>query len=150
LTLNPDTLQLVSGEELRERQARTGEVGNGLIVYCVPNLDEPQVMQQIGRATCLTKPYPACPSCPHQRFEIIFRKRPDPQGWVMCPRWKNGSTGGEPSFYTVVTLTECTAKPFAFCPQCPDQQELILFDTDKRKQGWLSKYRRMLKEQEDD
>jgi hypothetical protein len=150
LTLNPDTLQWVSGEELKERQVRTGEVGNGLTVYCVPNLDEPGVMQQVSRVTCSTRPYSACPYCPHSRFELILKKKQDPQGWVMCPRWKNGSTVGEPNFYTIVTLTECTSRPYSFCPQCPDQQELVLYDTDKQKQGWVSRYRRLLMEKEDD
>ena len=143
LALNPDTLEMVTGEELRERQIQTGEVGNGLMVFCRPDPQDPEIIQQVSRAICLTHPYPACPICPHQHFEILFKRLPDPGNWVLCPRWKSGATVNDPDFYTIVLSKDCVSKPFEFCPQCPSQDELIQINTDKTKQGWLTRYRKL-------
>lgn len=144
-TLNPDTLQPVSGEELRERQVRTGECGDGLIVYCQPDLERPEVLQQVSRATCIATPYYACLSCPHHRFEYVFPILGQ-DDWVQCPRWKGEAGTGPPDYYVPVWLSECRAKPYPFCPQCPSREELDDLMTDKKKEGWLDRYRKLLRE----
>ena len=148
MSINPDTLEESGSEELRERQYRTGEVGEGKLVFCVPDpVGSPQVVQQVSRATCITTPYQACPTCPHHRFEPIFD---EPQeDWVACPRWR-ADDGGTPDFYTFVSLSECRDKPFSFCPKCPSREVLVHLRTDKQKHGWLERYRKLTKEVGDD
>lgn len=144
-TLNPDTLQPASGDELRERQVRTGEIGDGRLVLCRPNLLDPEVVQQQSRAVCLTTPYAACLSCPHHRFEYVFAL-PLGDAWVLCPRWEREPGTGPPDHYVPVWLSECRAKPHSFCPQCPSQEELAELLTDKQKQGWLERFRKLTRE----
>lgn len=142
--LNPDTLQLMSGEELRERQARTGEMSDGRIVDCRPDVNDPSVVQQVRRAVCASTPYYACLSCRHHEFEYIFEL--PQEDWVQCPRWKGESGTGPPDFYTPVWLSECRAKPYLFCPQCPSREELVQLSTDKKKDGWLQRYNKLTRE----
>lgn len=147
MILNPDTLMPASGDELKERQARTGEIGNGLNVFCVPDPQNPWVIQQVGRATCLTRPFVGCTVCPHSRFELIYRQRPAENVWVLCPRWEREEGTGPPSYYTVVLLSECRVKPFGFCARCPEPEELLEIRTDKQKHGWLERYRKLTREE---
>jgi hypothetical protein len=146
--LNPDTLQLMSGEELRERQSRTGEFGAGKTVDCRPDPTDPTIVQQVQRGTCAATPYYACLSCRHHEFEFIFELPTD--DWVLCPRWNREAGTGPPDFYTPVQLSECGAKPHLFCPQCPSREELVQLSTDKKKEGWLERYNKLTKETEDD
>lgn len=141
-TTNPDTLQLVSGEELQTRQVQTGEVSDGRTVWCRPDLSKPDVLQQVSRATCLATPYYACLSCSHRRFEYIFAQ-PAQEDWVLCPRWNREAGTGPPDYYVPVWLSECRAKPHPFCPQCPSREELVELSTDKKKQGWLERYKKL-------
>jgi hypothetical protein len=143
--LNPDTLQPASGEELRERQCRTGESREGRIVFCQPDLLNPEVIQQVSRATCVATPYFACLSCRHHRFEYIF-EAPGEESWVLCPRWKREAGTGPPDYCVPVGMSECRAKPHVFCPQCPSREELDEILTDKQKEGWLDRYRKLLRE----
>jgi len=145
-TLNPDTLQPVGGDELRQRQGRTGELGNGKTVFCQPDLSDPYVVQHVSRVMCLTTPYAACLSCAHHRFEYIFAV-PQQEDWVLCPRWKNGADGGPPDYYVPVWMSECRATPHTFCCHCPGREELADLSTDKQKDGWLERYRRFTKEE---
>lgn len=143
MTLNPDTL-LPSGEdELLERQTRTGEIGNGLTVLCQPDPENPQVVEQRSRAVCFFRPYAACVSCPHRHFELFFEVPEQEQ--VMCPRWEGPQL--EPDCYVSAPLSDCRARPFPFCGRCPSREELALFDTDKNKAGWLSRYWKLSKEE---
>ncbi len=144
-SLNPDTLLLTSGEDMQERQARTGEVGNGKVVWCRPDLTDPQLIRQASRSLCMATPYAACLSCLHHRFEIFF-EAPE-NGWVQCPRWTGESTG-PPAYYAPIWLSECHAKPFSFCPQCPSRSELVQLNTDKQKAGWLERYWKMTRDEE--
>jgi hypothetical protein len=146
--LNPDTLQPASGEELRERASRTGEIGNGKTVLCRPNLLDPNVVEQVSRAVCVTTPYAACLSCPHHHFEYIFAL-PESDTWVLCPRWNKEAGTGPPDYYVPVWLSECRATPHSFCMQCPGQDELAQLSTNKQKDGWLERYRKLLMEGED-
>ncbi len=144
--LNPDTLQPASGEELRERQARTGEGANGRVVYCQPDLADPNIIQTVSRATCLSTPYLACLSCRHHQFELIFEV-PQEETWVLCPRWKREAGTGPPDYYVPVWLSECRARPHPFCPQCPSREELDELMTNKQKDGWLERYRKLTREE---
>jgi hypothetical protein len=146
--LNPDTLQLMSGEELRERQHRTGELGDGKTVDCRPDLTDPGIIRQSRRSTCAATPYLACHYCRHHEFEFIFEM--PAEDWVLCPRWNREVGTGPPSFYVPVWLSECRAKPHSFCPQCPSREELAQLSTDKKKEGWLSRYGKLTKEDDDD
>jgi hypothetical protein len=143
--LNPDTLQPMSGDEKKERQVRTGEQGEGRLVWCRPDETKPDVLQQVSRATCVATPYHSCLSCPHHHFEYIFAV-PAYEDWVLCPRWKREAGTGPPDYYVPVWLSECRAKPYAFCGQCPNREELAEIETDKQKQGWLERYRKLMKE----
>jgi len=144
-TLNPDTLQPMSGEELKERQVQTGEAGDGRTVWCRPDPAQPDIIQQVRRAQCLATPYLACLSCQHHRFEYIFAI-PTSEDWVMCPRWKGEAGTGPPDYYVPVWLSECRDKPHPFCGQCPTREELVELSTDKKKQGWLERYKKLTKE----
>lgn len=146
--LNPDTLLPASGEELRERQARTGEVGDGKTVHCRPDLLDQNVVQQVSRATCAATPYAACLQCPHHRFEYIFAL-PASEDWVLCPRWEREAGTGPPSYYVPVWLSECRATPHSFCTQCPGREELAQLSTDKQREGWLERYRKLMREGDD-
>jgi hypothetical protein len=143
VSVNPDTLEESGSGELQERQARTGEVGDGHRVFCVPDLANPRVVQQQLRATCLTTPYQACHACPHHRFELIFDEPVN--DWVMCPRWR-GDDSRNPDAYVPVSLSECRDKPHAFCLRCPSREVLVRLRTDKQKQGWWERYKKLTKE----
>jgi hypothetical protein len=144
MILDPDSLRFVPGEALRERQIQTGEMGDGKIVDCRPDLNDPGVVQQSSRALCLATPYAACLSCRHHRFELIFEQPQD--DWVLCPRWEGEQGTGPPDFYVPVSLTECGAKTQQFCPQCPCREELAEAGTDKKKEGWLERYRKLTRD----
>jgi hypothetical protein len=148
-TLNPDTLVPASGEELRERQVRTGELGDGKTVVCFPDPADQQVVQQVPRSTCLRTPYAACLSCPHHNFEYIF-SIPTQEDWVLCPRWNREAGTGPPSYYVPVWLSECRATPHPFCRQCPGREELAQLLTDKQRTGWLERYRKLTREDDGD
>jgi hypothetical protein len=145
ICVDPDTLQDVSSDELLERQRRTGEIGNGLSVYCSPDPLQPGVWQVVSRSMCLFRPYPTCVSCPHRVFELIFEEEAT-NTWVLCPRWKNGSQSGVPDFYTPCFVSDCRAKPYPFCLHCPSREELLRLHTDKQKSGWLERYNRITKD----
>jgi len=136
----------MSGEELRERQSRTGEMGNGKIVMCHPDLTDPMVMQQVPRSVCISTPYAACLSCSHHRFEYIFAL-PTQEDWVLCPRWQGEAGTGPPNYYVPVWLSECRAKRHSFCTQCPSQEELVQLSTDKKKDGWLERFNKLSREE---
>lgn len=143
--LNPDTLDAASSEELLDRQARTGEIAEGKKVWCAPDLEDPEVWKHQDRAVCLIRPYAACHTCPHRTFELIFEEEPL-DDWVMCPRWQQADGAGSPDFYTPTHVSECRAKPYTFCPKCPSRAELVQLSTDKKKPGWLERYKRLNRE----
>lgn len=142
--LNPDSLRWVGSEELRERQRQTGELGDGKIVDCRPDLNDVSVIQMATRAMCLSTPYAACLSCRHRQFEFIFEQ--PALDWVQCPRWEQEPGTGPPDYYVPVWMSECGAKSHQFCTQCPSREELIELGTDKQKEGWLERYRKMTRE----
>lgn len=147
--LNPDTLKESGADELLERQARTGEIGNGLSVYCCPDpVENPGVWQMQHRTTCLFRPYVACVSCPHRHFQLVFEEE-QLDDWVLCPRWsKNNVPFGGPDFYTPVPVSECRDKPHPFCRSCPGREELVQLSTDKKRNGWLERYKKLTREDE--
>lgn len=147
--IHPDTLQPASGEELLERQRQTGEIGNGKVVSCRPDPLNPDIVQQVSRVVCLTTPYASCLSCPHHRFEYIFAV-PEYEDWVLCPRWNREAGTGPPSYYVPVWLSECRATPHAFCGQCPSREELAEVLTDKQQDGWLQRWKRLMREEDDE
>jgi hypothetical protein len=144
-SLNPDTLRPAQGDELLERQARTGEYADGKTVECRPDLMDPRVVHQASRVLCVSTPYAACLSCRHHRFEYFFAVQEE-NVWVQCPRWNRPLGTGAPDFYTPVWMSECRAKPYVYCPQCPSREELAELQTDKQKEGWFERYKKLTKE----
>lgn len=122
---------------------------DGRIVRCRPDLGAPHVVQQVSRVLCLTTPYAACQFCPNHNFEYVFAT-PSQDDWVACPRWSREAGTGPPSFYTPVWLSECRAKPHPFCPKCPSREALVQLLTDKQKEGWLERYRKLTHPEEED
>lgn len=130
-------------DERRERQRITGVLGNGHTVSCFPNLEDPTVQQQQHRAVCLLRPYAACPFCPHSLFTLVLRSNPEERyETVACPRW-SGSIKEDPIRYDMTELATCEARPFDFCTSCPSKEELYsIYRTDKRREGWYSRWKR--------
>ena len=153
MTLNPETFLEDTEEERAERQRRTGSLGNGLTVICTPKPEEPEVTEVKHRVVCLMKPYPACHSCSHGRFTVVFNVTPGTrEERVLCPRWvnlKERLEGGQPE-YVVTEKATCAEKPFEFCPSCPSVEALQKLNIDKTKEGWYARWRRFTEEEDDD
>lgn len=151
--INPETLAEESDWAMLERQRRTGVLGTGLYVTCLPSLDDREVQQVQHRAVCLTKPYVACSICPHQTFTLIFKAQPyDPYELLACPRWRNEADrlkGDAPASYAPVQRAMCSERPFPFCPSCPTKEVLEDLGADKVRPGWYGRWRRFTSEDED-
>lgn len=156
MKLNPDTLEEETEEQQKERQGRTGVVGNGLNVVCFPNPEEPQIQELRSRAACLMRPLAICQYCRHSNFTLFFDgNAPDTRyRLVACPRWRNPGDrqkGREPDYYVAVETAACEKKQLEFCPSCPSEEELVqICSADKTKEGWYSRYRRFRDEEFND
>lgn len=157
MTISPETLTDEPREQQLERQRRTGVYGPGLTVLCRPDpMKDPEVVESQHRVVCLGKPYPACVTCRHSEFELIFRadNRERLQETVACPRWKNmldRLDGKHPEEYVTTDLATCAKKPFEFCTSCPSRDEVEKYSANKMKDGWYGRWHRLRKlEFEDD
>jgi hypothetical protein len=153
VNLNPDTLEDESDWERRERQIRTGVMGNGIIVWCRPDLLDSSVEQQQHRSVCLTRPYRACHGCPHSTFTLVFKSQPqDPYELLSCPRWRSGEgdrlKGSAPDTYVPVERALCYQRPYQFCTVCPSSDVLRDIGADKVSPGWYGRWRRFTKDDE--
>jgi hypothetical protein len=145
--LDPNTLLEESEFQRKLRQRDTGVIGNGLTVRCAP-YEDPTIVQFQHRATCLYRPYQACPQCPHSNFTLIFNPEKDRYAQVACPRWAPGGRekGEDPEYYVPVELATCEKKPYEFCPSCPPVDEVADFSADKVSPGWYSRWHRLMKD----
>ena len=155
MTLNPNTLLEETDEEKKDRQWRTGVIGNGTQVWCQPYPLDPSVGQSQHRAVCLTRPYPACSTCPHSTFTAVFNSTPqDPYDLIACPRWRGGERdrmdGKAPDSYVPVERVLCSQRPFLFCPSCPSSEVLVDIGADKVRAGWYGRWRRFTHEEDRD
>jgi len=154
MTINPETLVEDTEETKRERQQRTGAIGNGLTVLCTPNPEEPDAVEVKHRVVCLTKPYAACGMCQHGSFTLVFNVTPNARyERVLCPKWEGEARrldGNSPDTYVPTEVATCEAKPFSFCPSCPSRAELQKLDIDKTKDGWYSRWKRFREEELED
>lgn len=153
--INPETFTEDTEEEREERQRRTGQIGSGLYVICTPRpYEEPEVTEVQHRVVCLTRPYPACQSCRHSRFTLLFNGKPDARfDRVLCPRWSSVSErlkGKNPDQYVTTEIATCAEKPFEFCPSCPARETLAKMDIDKTREGWVSRWKRFTEDDGDD
>jgi len=152
--INPDSLLPESDEEAKDRQGRTGVLGNGINVWCRPDPYDPTIGQAQHRSVCLTRPYPACPTCLHATFTLVFKSQPlDPYELLACPRWRDDTermTGASPEAYVPVERALCYQKPFPFCPSCPSSEVLIDIGADKVSPGWYGRWRRFTRGDEED
>jgi hypothetical protein len=150
--INPDTLTEESDEERRERQRRTGVLGNGVTVICTPDLTQPDVTEVQHRAVCLVRPYPSCVSCRHGCFTLSFNANAQAKyEQVKCPAWcspVDRLKGKSPSDYQSREIATCLEQPYEFCPSCPKREELSKLGIDKNKDGWYSRWQRFKKDAE--
>jgi hypothetical protein len=154
VNISPETLQEEGDWEKRERQSRTGVMGNGLSVWCQPYPWDPGVGQQVHRAICLARPHPGCATCPHQSFTLIFKNQPpDPYQLLACPRWREGEKGRlegkTPDSYVPVERAICLQRPFQFCSSCPTPEQLVDIGADKVRPGWYGRWHRFTSDEED-
>lgn len=153
MSLSPETL-LEEGElERKFRQARTGVIGAGLTVTCLPSLEDRAIMQQQSRVVCLYRPYPGCQICPHATFTLFFDAKKNRYDQVACPRWdRKGARemGESPDSYRIVEVASCEERRFEFCSSCPSRQEVAQFGADKTQPGWYTRWRRLTREDADD
>lgn len=151
--LNPETLAEEGDDERTARQCQTGVLGNGHFVECHPTGEE-DITEKKHRATCLVKPYPACGSCAHSNFKLIFNADPEAKlQQVLCPRWASDKafvSGENPEKYVATEVMTCSEKPFTFCGSCPSMERLSQMFIDKKKDGWYSRFRRFQRFMEDD
>ena len=156
MPLNPYTLEEETEDERKARQRGTGELGDGLSIVCTPNLQEPDVTEVKSRAGCLVRPYEKCSYCRHGTFTLVFNaNKQERYEQVACPRWNNEKDrldGKAPAKYVMTEVATCKEKPFHFCPSCPSMKKLNdeYGGTDKRKEGWYSRYERLRKEELED
>ena len=155
MNVNPDTLIEESDWEKRERQRRTGVIGNGQTVWCQPFPWDPSVGQVQHRSVCITRPHPACPTCPHSTFTLIFKAQPqDPYELLACPRWRGGEKdrmdGKPPDSYVPVERALCYQKPFEFCSLCPSSDVVSDIGADKVRPGWYGRWYRFTREEDRD
>jgi hypothetical protein len=148
MSLSPETLVEETEAERHEREGRTGELKTGHMVWCFPNPEDPEVVQQQHRAVCFQKPYAACPSCPHSRFSLFFdvEKKTERLCTLSCPRWQSEKEfldGEAPDHYVPVEQATCEAKPFFFCPSCPSKKEVGQVGADKTRPGWYGRWSRL-------
>lgn len=102
------------------------------------------VSEQKHRLVCATKPLPACQSCAHSKFKLVFTRR-DFSLKVLCPRWSSEGArcnGEKPESYQQVEVGVCKQKPFSFCPSCPSLEDLKEMYVDKTRDGWVSRWER--------
>lgn len=153
MTLNPVTLLEESDWERLERQRSTGVMGNGTHVICHPDIADPSIQQVQHRASCLSRPYPACfTGCPHQTFTLVFKEQQqDPFELLSCPRWsteRDRINGAAPDTYVTVEQALCQRKPYSFCNACPSKETLEEMGADKVRPGWYGRWRRFMKDLE--
>jgi hypothetical protein len=127
-------------------------IGQGLTVFCHPDLEDPEVVEVRSRAACLFRPYAACQTCPHQSFTLTFdaERSVKRQELVACPRWANAADrleGKSPEGYIQTEVATCQAKPFEFCPSCPVREALLGMGLDKSEPGWYGRWHRLNGEQ---
>jgi hypothetical protein len=150
VSLNPVTLVEEPDWEREERQAATGQLGNGINVSCRPDPYDPNIIQIQHRAVCLRRPYAGCFTCPHQAFTLVFRAQPyDPYEIIACPRWRTPAdriAGESPATYVPVERATCSKRPYDFCPSCPTKEAVEDFDADKVRPGWYGRWHRIMKE----
>lgn len=143
-------LSLVADVEQKDMVA-SGRVRDGLTVECRPVLEDPQIVQQSSRVTCLTRPYAACPSCPHSSFNLLFNADKEKRlEQVACPRWSNAAGrvyGKPPDAYVSVEVATCNELPFEFCPSCPSRKNVEVTGADKSVPGWYGRWHRVAKEE---
>lgn len=151
--LSPETLQEEGPEERHQRERQTGVLGNGHNVICHPTGD-PEVYETKNRVQCLLKPFPACGSCAHGKFRMVFNADPNAKlKQVQCPRWRSDAArmvGEQPVDYVKTELATCADKPFPYCVSCPSLENLSKMFIDKQKDGWYARYRRFSKDEEAD
>lgn len=155
MNLSPDTLALETDDERRERENRTGVLGDGRHVLCHPFLEDPGVSRLQHRLICLLRPHEACQTCPHRLFTLVFNADRESRFQVVqCPRWEQGIVdryaNRDPSHYVPTELATCEKQPFEFCPSCPSQPRLVELGLDKARAGWYGRFNRLTKEEDDD
>lgn len=153
LQLDPETLAEETAVETSTRQCQTGVLGNGHFVECHPT-GEVDVVEKKHRASCLVKPYPACGTCAHSNFKLVFNADPNAKlQQVLCPRWASDQArtdGRSPEKYVTTELMTCAERPFSFCGSCPSMERLSQMFIDKKKDGWYSRFKRFTELQEED
>lgn len=153
MKVNPETLGEEDDYERKERQRRTGVLGNGLTVVCFPNPEDPLIQETRHRASCLSSPLPACQFCRHSSFTLFFDEQAPLVRYhmVSCPRWGNAGDrvrGKDPDYYVPVEAAACEKRSLEFCPSCPSEEELVqICSADKAKEGWYSRWRRFRNEE---
>lgn len=151
--LNPETLAEESVGERTARQCQTGVLGNGHFVDCHPTGEE-DVSEKKHRATCLVRPYPACGSCAHSNFKLVFNADLSAKHQqVRCPRWANDGfrmEGRQPDEYVPTEVMTCAERPFPYCGSCPSMETLSQIFIDKKKDGWCSRLKRVQEFLEED
>lgn len=126
---------------------------SGRFVHCHPVPEDPEIVEQRHRASCLLKLRPQCHTCPNSRFTLLFDTPEKKSEQVMCPRWKKDGdrhAGEPPKEYVVTEIATCKERPFDFCGSCPSREELQELHVDKTKDGWLARWNRFRKEEESD
>jgi hypothetical protein len=137
---------LVEDVEKRDETA-AGKSRGELTVECRPVLEDQQIVQRQSRVSCLTKPYQACPYCPHSSFDLLFNVSKEQRlEQVSCPRWASGAgriSGNPPDAYVSVEVATCTEGPFEFCPSCPSRKNVQTAGADKSVPGWYGRWKRL-------
>ena len=133
--------------ELQEEPRETEAGKHGLTVTCRPDTDDPQVVQQQGRASCLFRPYEACHSCPHSTFVLAFEANKEARlEQVACPRWESRGgreQGKPPDKYVATEVATCRAAPFEFCSSCPSREAVAALGANKKNAGWYGRWSRL-------
>lgn len=144
-----DYLSLVEIE--KKEEAKVGNAKDGLTVECRPELNDPEIVQRQSRVMCLIKPYPACYSCQHSSFTILFKTdKEERYEQVSCPRWSNAAgrvKGESPDGYVSVEAATCSEMPFEFCPSCPSRKNVATTGADKSVPGWYGRWNRISKQE---
>lgn len=145
--ISPETLEEETFEQRKERERRTGVLGNGLHVLCFPVLGDPGITQVQDRLVCLTTPYQSCRFCQHGRFTLFFDADPVARLQVVqCPRWETAAdrlVGKSPLEYVSCEIATCESRRFEYCPSCPSQKELVQIGADKQVPGWYGRWERI-------
>lgn len=145
-----DYVSLVAEVE-KKQEKQLGKATDGLTVACRPVMEDPDIVERVGRLTCLTKPHKACFFCPHSSFDLLFDTNKEKRiEQVACPRWSKigGRIGGNsPDGYVSVEMSTCEKMPFEFCPSCPSKKNVETTGADKSVPGWYGRWNRIHKEE---